>query len=202
MLTGLVPAVHGVVRNGEKLDSSACDLADIFGAAGYESAAFLNAKFLRSIAGSFAHVEARGLKRGNAYSSGADVVDATIAWLDGPRKGERFFLWVHLYDPHTWQNVVREHARDAAPIWTGKTPADFLARLAELQGLPAPEEGKPYRALWGSQAAGDVEGFWRPEPSRAASTPTTIGSCSPTGSSARLHEHVEGPPRRFHRCGS
>src|SRR6185436_12408394 len=100
MLTGLVPAVHGVLHNGENLDPGALDLARLFASAGYETAAFLNVEFLRGIAGSFGRTEAFAVTDGH---DSADVVDAALAWMEKERKGERFFLWVHLYDPHEWR---------------------------------------------------------------------------------------------------
>ncbi len=163
MLTGLVPAVHGVLRNGAQLDPAAVDLAEVFAGAGFESAAFLNVRFLSAIAGSFGHLEVRAVGREKRAASGADVVDAAIVWLESVRKRERFFLWVHLYDAHEWQRAVREHGDDPGPIWSGTTPDGFLARVAELHGLPAPEPGKPYAVQWDAKQAREPTGFWKPE---------------------------------------
>jgi arylsulfatase A-like enzyme len=163
MLTGLVPAVHGVLQNGSTLDPAALDLAELFQAAGYASAAFLNVGFLRAIAGSFGHVDARDVARGHV-PSGAEVVDAALAWLEEARARARFFLWVHLYDPHEWQRAVRTHGDDPAPLWNGATPDGFWERLAELHGLSAPEPGKPYAVAWSdSKQAREGTGFWKPE---------------------------------------
>jgi len=163
MLTGLVPAVHGVLRNGAQLDPAALDLAEVFARAGFESAAMVNVRFLSAIAGSFGHVEVRAAGRDKHVASGADVVDAAIAWLENVRKGERFFLWVHLYDVHEWQRAVLEHGNDPSPIWSGATPDGFLARVAELHGLPAPEPGKPWAVQWDAKQSRAPTGFWRPE---------------------------------------
>jgi arylsulfatase A-like enzyme len=163
MLTGLVPVVHGVLRNGAELDPAALDLAELFAGAGFESAAIVNVRFLSAIAGSFGHVEVRAVGRDKHGASGADVVDAALAWLENVRKGERFFLWVHLYDVHEWQRAVLEHGADPRPIWGGATPDGFLARVAELHGLPAPEPGKPYAVLWDAKQSREPTGFWRPE---------------------------------------
>src|SRR5262245_29954999 len=111
MLTGLVPAVHGVVNNGGRLDPEAADLAKAFAGAGFESAAFLNVRFMSGIAASFGHVVvcALGPEPTHKLQTGADVVDAAISWLEHERRTERFLLWVHLYDPHKWKDVVLEH---------------------------------------------------------------------------------------------
>jgi len=144
MLTGLVPALHGVLENGTLLPEQALDLARVFGQAGFETAATLNVAFLARIAGSFGHVEVRPAARGARNQTAEDVVDAALAWLRERRKGTRFFLWVHVYDPHEWQQRVEAHHGRDEPIWSGATPADFVARFAELHGLPAPVPGQPY----------------------------------------------------------
>ena len=149
MLTGLVPAVHGVQENGEELAAEAVDLARLFAAHGFETAAFLNVKFLAGIAASFGTIGVRAISPDHRHlQTGADVVDATLAWLQAERKGERFFLWVHLYDPHKWKDRVIESMRRGEALWEGATPADFLARVAELHGLPTPQEGEPYTVRW------------------------------------------------------
>jgi arylsulfatase A-like enzyme len=162
MLTGLVPAVHGVLRNGAELDPAALDLAEVFHDAGFESAAFLNVGFLSGIAGSFGRVRARDVSKGHV-PTGAEVVDDAIAWLEKERTSARFFLWVHLYDPHEWERKVRQHGDDPASPWSGATPEGFLARMAELHGLPAPEPGKPYAVSWLGSRKAIAQGFWKPE---------------------------------------
>ena len=152
MLTGLVPAVHGLVENGGKLDPRATDLAAVFGQAGFETAAFLNVKFLGGIAASFGHVAVRALSEQPGEQrrilNGGDVVDAAIDWLGRERKGGRFLLWVHLYDPHKWKDVVLERASDGAPIWSGATPPDFFERIAELHGLAPRMSGEEHVIDW------------------------------------------------------
>jgi len=148
MLTGLVPAVHGVLQNGGQLASETIDLAEAFAGAGYETAAFLNVKFLSGIAASFGTIGVRAVGPDRRPLTGADVADASIEWLRGTRKTPRFLLWVHLYDPHKWKDLVLEHEGKPEPIWKGASPPDFLAYVAALHGLPAPRAGEPYRVEW------------------------------------------------------
>ncbi|MEQ1893625.1 MAG: sulfatase-like hydrolase/transferase, partial [Planctomycetota bacterium] len=148
MLTGLVPALHGVVHNGGQLAPEAIDLAELFTGAGYETAAALHVKFLAGVAASFGHVAVRTAGPKGEVLSGKDVVDAALAWAKNQRTSERFFLWVHLYDPHRWKELALESARFGAPPWRGATPAGFTRRLAELHGLPLPVEGEPWTVDW------------------------------------------------------
>ena len=148
MLTGLVPAVHGLVHNGGTLPPEALDLAELFAAAGHETAAALHVKFLAGVAASFGHVAVRTAGPKGEVLSGKDVVDAALAWARKKRTSERFFLWVHLYDPHRWKELALESARFGASPWRGETPADFTRTLAELHGLPLPVEGQPWTVDW------------------------------------------------------
>lgn len=146
MLTGVVPSVHGVLQNGGQLPPGALDLAALFRSKGFDTAAFLNVKFLKGIASSFEHVEVRTVGRDGGLLDGSDVVGGAMAWIDRAPTRERFFLWVHLYDPHKWKDLALQY--DTGAIWSGETPPDFLARIAELHGLPAPKEGEPYSVDW------------------------------------------------------
>ncbi len=148
MLTGLVPAVHGVLENGEELTPAAMDLAKLYAASGFETAAFVNVKFLEGIAASFGTIAVRAVSKDRHLQTGADVVDAALAWLGMPRTNARFFLWVHLYDPHKWKDRVLELGAHTEPIWSGASPPGFLAHVAELHGLPAPRDGAPYTVAW------------------------------------------------------
>jgi len=109
LLTGLDPPEHGVRNNGTHvLPEGLPTLAAVLRGRGFATAAFVSAAVL----------EARyGLDRGFAtydddLSGGkpreprmiaerpAEVtVDAALAWLDAAPE-DRFFLWVHLFDPH------------------------------------------------------------------------------------------------------
>ena len=73
------------------------------------------------------------------------MVDAAIGWLGNQ---PRFFLWVHLYDPHEWQ-VRMHHSASGERVWSGETPPDFRDRLLALHGLPPFVEGQPYTVQWG-----------------------------------------------------
>jgi arylsulfatase A-like enzyme/tetratricopeptide (TPR) repeat protein len=107
IMTGLYPATHGVRNNGHDLDAKWRTLAGILKARGFATAAFVS---------SFSVDSRFGLGRGfdvyddtfdaRAPLKGANAerrAEATFArfarWLDkaGP---DRFFAWVHYYDPH------------------------------------------------------------------------------------------------------
>ncbi len=110
MMTGLVPLRHGVRVNGvSALPDAAETLAEKANAAGVQTAAFIAAVVLDA---SF------GLAQGFETYEGPDpslqtqstvydqrpaeeVVDSALAWLKERDPERPFFLWVHLFDPHT-----------------------------------------------------------------------------------------------------
>jgi arylsulfatase A-like enzyme/Tfp pilus assembly protein PilF len=109
LLTGLDPPEHGVRHNGiYRLEEGVETLATRLRPQGFATAAFVGAIVLGSRYGlsrGFDHYDdsvviersARGL-RGFAERPANAVIDAALAWL--ANAPDRFFLFVHLYDPH------------------------------------------------------------------------------------------------------
>ncbi len=108
MMTGLEPPRHGVRHNSiYSLERSHPTLAGELQKAGFATAAFVGSAVLDSrfgLAGGFDHYDdqvASGRVSGAigfAERPADQVVDAALAWLEGAP--DRFFLWVHFYDPH------------------------------------------------------------------------------------------------------
>jgi arylsulfatase A-like enzyme/Flp pilus assembly protein TadD len=110
MLSGRLPFEHGVrdnigfsVRPDEKL------LPAMLHDAGFASGGFVSAYVLRDetgIANGFDHFDARltpsspEIAVGELQRDGAATLAAADAWLDGLRS-PRFFLFFHLYEPHS-----------------------------------------------------------------------------------------------------
>jgi arylsulfatase A-like enzyme len=107
IMTGLYPVTHGVRNNGHDLPSGIRTLAEILKGRGYSTAAFV----------SFFSVDSRfGLDRGfdvyddtfrsespfktqNAERRAEETFAGFSRWLETNGKN-RFFGWVHYYDPH------------------------------------------------------------------------------------------------------
>ncbi len=105
IMTGRYPPGHGARHNGMRVDDQLPVLAESLAGAGLATGAFV---------GAFPLDRRFGLSRGfEVYDdrmprlegrlanerSGHDVVTSALAWLDQQR-GRRFFLWVHLFEPH------------------------------------------------------------------------------------------------------
>jgi arylsulfatase A-like enzyme/Tfp pilus assembly protein PilF len=111
ILTGLLPPEHGVRDNGGYPFDAAKHpyLPRLLADAGYDTAAFVSSFVLHSQTGLGAGfgVYDQGPPGEEARAElierpGAETVRTAIAWLDGRSKTDKpFFLFVHLYDPHT-----------------------------------------------------------------------------------------------------
>ena len=111
IMTGQVPAHHGVRDNGHYLiDDDVTTIAEVLQDAGYATGGFVAAFVLDSRFGISRGFDTYTDFRGAESEVGADrvinfqrradeVIDDAIAWLD-ERRGP-YFGWVHLYDPHT-----------------------------------------------------------------------------------------------------
>jgi arylsulfatase A-like enzyme len=107
LMTALDPPEHGVRHNAlQRLSGGIPTLAERMGDAGYATAAFVGALVLDGRFGldrGFETYDDAMGKRVSATVGFAErpadrVVDSALAWLE--TAPDRFFLWVHFYDPH------------------------------------------------------------------------------------------------------
>jgi choline-sulfatase len=117
LFTGLEPPAHGVRHNGvHSLPEEIPTLAEQLSVAGYATAAVVGALVLDrrfGLARGFDHYDDRmGSRRSDTVGyperRAEQVVDAALAWL--AVAPERFFLWVHFYDPHAGYDPPRGFA--------------------------------------------------------------------------------------------
>jgi arylsulfatase A-like enzyme/Tfp pilus assembly protein PilF len=145
LMTGRYPPGHGARHNGMRMSDTVPTLAGALSKAGVQAAAFV---------GAFPLDRRFGLDRGFAtYSDrmprgpqgrlqnerpGRTVVDEAVAWLTTARAG-RFFLWVHLFEPHAPYGEPGDPGT-AADRYDGEVAeADRqIGRLLEALGDAAP----------------------------------------------------------------
>ncbi len=111
MFTGMYPTVHKVRDTGGfVLQERHTTLAEVLQQKGWDTAAFVGASVLKKSFGfaqGFAVYDDQMPKPGAAGETGefperraGEVVDRAIQWL-GVQSGKPFFLWVHVFDPHS-----------------------------------------------------------------------------------------------------
>lgn len=153
ILTGLQPFHHGVRDNhGFRLSPSARTLAGALREYGYATAAFVSAHPLARISGldaGFATYDDH-CPPGDLLSvsprarAGSETIEAARVWIG--TAPERFFLWVHLYEPHDPYLPPEPYRSDykAAPYYGEVAFADELVgRLKRALGAAGEKD-----ALW------------------------------------------------------
>lgn len=143
LLTGLPPEVHGAGRrlapetpgvadNGiSRLPSEVLTLAEMLGAAGFETASRYNNVYLRP---TFGIQQGFDEHRGFHFKTRApEVVDEGIRWLREHRE-RRFFLFLHVLDPHTPYFPPRETCREVARRLVPEPPPGSRCRVIRTAG--------------------------------------------------------------------
>ncbi|MBM4016460.1 MAG: hypothetical protein FJ293_16045 [Planctomycetes bacterium] len=110
MLTGVLPPAHGVRSNGIfTLDERARTVAEVLRDAGWRTGAFVGTIILDrryGLAQGFEVYDGPTTEKAGAAFTVIErranlVVDAALAWTRTLAAGERAFLFVHFYDPHS-----------------------------------------------------------------------------------------------------
>jgi len=101
ILTGLLPAEHGIHENSRRLRDEVPLLPALLSDAGWSTAAFVSGLPLArqfGLARGFEHYDDE-LPAGAGERRADATTDRVLEWLDG-FVGERGFVWVHYFDPH------------------------------------------------------------------------------------------------------
>jgi arylsulfatase A-like enzyme/Flp pilus assembly protein TadD len=111
IFTGKFPPEHGVRDNGGFfLGEDQTTLAEVLGRHGYRTGGFVGAFVLDRKWGiaqgfdtyfdDFDRVGGRGRSLDEVQRPAGEVVDRALPWIDQVKE-QRFFAWLHFYDPHT-----------------------------------------------------------------------------------------------------
>jgi choline-sulfatase len=141
LMTGRYPAGHGGRHNGTRIDPAVPTLAERLSQADFATGAFVAAFPLDRRFGlnrGFETYDDRMPRGGDGRLAnerpGRVVVDEALAWLQANR-ARRFFLWVHLFEPHAPYGDARTGQPAAARYGEEVAEADRqLARLVDALG--------------------------------------------------------------------
>jgi choline-sulfatase len=113
LFTGLHPWRHRVLENAVPVDDDLVTLAEILREAGFRTAAFVSSYVLDPRFGFDRGFERYQFEPTQSYdwqgevtpefwARGEDTTRSALRWLNerAARANERFFLWVHYFDPH------------------------------------------------------------------------------------------------------
>jgi tetratricopeptide (TPR) repeat protein len=153
MFTGQYPTVHKVRDTGGfVLDPASPALTEILQKQGWDTAAFVGATVLKKSFGfdrGFAVYDdemplpgTEGTRSEVPERRAGEVVDRAIQWMNS-QSGKPFFLWVHVFDPHSpydppepFRERYAGRAYDGEVAYTDQQ----LGRLFEAAGRKAPPE--------------------------------------------------------------
>ncbi len=130
IFTSLHPFQHRVLENGHPVSDSLVTLAEMLQQRGYETAAFVSARFLKELRQGFDLFDYPvGLTRINAYRSARKTVNHALKWLEQPQRSKKSFVWLHLFDVHeAHEPRTRIAARDLEAV-TKSAPGASLQRF-------------------------------------------------------------------------
>jgi len=157
VLTGRYPGNHGIQRNGMSLLPDVPTLAQVLGERGWVTGGFVSGWTLERHTqldrGFLVYDDRMGEARygAGARREGAVTTDAALAWLeDRIDRNERFFLFLHLFEPHWPYEPPVEDALRFLPgrseLETRNKPLN-LARLLSLNRL-SPDEQDEFTARY------------------------------------------------------
>lgn len=152
LFTGLDPPNHGVRNNGTHyLSPERTTLAEVLQDEGFKTAAFVSAAVLDRRYGldqGFSRYD-DDLSSGepkkarlNAERPASQTVQTAHRWLDGLEEDDRFFLWLHFFDPHApyeppppWRERFQDRPYDGEIAAVDAAIGSLLLhrRLAERQ---------------------------------------------------------------------
>ncbi len=110
MFTGLYPNIH-LSYTPEDNGSGLLSLPDILSGNGYVTAAFTSSHVLSGFSSKFDYFNGRTGNERNwspVRRPSLETAEDSVSWLSN-HSDERFFLWVHYYDPHSPYEPPEEH---------------------------------------------------------------------------------------------
>jgi len=149
LFTSRLPGAHTVRDNGGyKLPAEAVTLAEVLKERGYRTGGFVAAYVLDhkwGIAQGFDRYfddfdlkAQKSVSMGDIQRRGDEVVAKAFEWLDGV-KNDRFFAWIHLYDPHApyappepYASRFAAHPYNGEIAWTDELVGRIVAGLDRM----------------------------------------------------------------------
>ena len=136
ILTGLHPQEHGVVRGGSCfLTQDVRTVAEVLQEGGFTTAAW-SGNPLVSASRNFHQGFELFADHGEGFRKSGVFFDRVARWLEN-HAGTRFFVYLHLTEPHLPFEALPEGLRRFAP----DAPESFPARMGELKGILAHGNG-------------------------------------------------------------
>jgi arylsulfatase A-like enzyme len=166
LFTGMPVSTHRVSAPDKKLDPARQPLAAHLGGLGYKTAAFVSAPFLDRAYGvdrgfdtyvNFQSTDTESFpptraahKQSHRDRSAAEVVDASVAWVDsdGAGSSQPWFLFVHIWDVHYDYDPPPPYDALFDPDYAGDLDASHLNHNPSVHAGMSPRDLHHLRALY------------------------------------------------------
>jgi len=137
IMTSLHPITHKVLKNGHKLDKSFLTLAEIFKEMNFKTAAFASTNTHFKVGNldqgfDFFDEPPKGSVRHRRPAN--QTMDQAMKWLEKRKPSDKFFLWIHVFDPHDPYNPLPEFRKMLA-FPSEKEKQDYVRFLKEQHHL-------------------------------------------------------------------
>lgn len=148
LMSSLHPGQHGVEANSMLPDPTVPLAAEMFRDLGFETGGFVSVRFLDSLKVGFRTFDNSIVEKDSLYREAHDTIAAAKAWIDERGPDDKWFLWLHLFDPHEWLRRPYSDAQALATIegelTSWDTHAAFLAAAHGTQDATFPAR-HPFR---------------------------------------------------------
>ena len=134
IFTSLHPVQHRLLVNGARLHDSAFTMAEMFQDLGYETAGFCSVGFLSNMRQGFDIFDNEKYKKVQ-YRQAHQTTDSVLDWLSEKKSSDKFFLWVHIFDPHRPYMPPKKCLRRMG-LRTRAEKDIFIKYLFEIHKLP------------------------------------------------------------------
>jgi arylsulfatase len=150
LLTGLSPSEHKVMDVRDRLPDSVATLAEVFRAAGFETAGVASHTYLKADFGFGRGFDSYQVHPGQQARK---VADQAVEWLDHLAEGEPFFLFLHFFDPHWDYRPPRRWAERFGVVDREVGRLDHLWRFLTPGQSIDPEERRQVLGLYDAEIA-------------------------------------------------
>jgi len=157
MLTSLYPEVHGVVKNGLRLDERVVLISELLRPLGYRTAAFVSGPYLSRRFGynqGFDHYDDKTIPLGrhrNSHRATTNKLldERVVQWLDA-NNHQPFFLFVHYWDVHYHYDPPPPYDAQFGPDYVGEVDG---ANFTKIGSRMTPSDLEHVIALYDGEIA-------------------------------------------------
>ncbi len=126
ILSGMYPHEHGAIKGNTRIFSDVPMLPQFLKQAGYSTAAFISHYFVHHQFGfgkGFDHFDTTNFVRDMGHVASGSLTDLAEKWMD--TQPEKFFVWLHNFDPHNQFVYHNEIDFEYAESVYNNTPLDY-----------------------------------------------------------------------------